>query len=235
MQNSAQVSKKSVHQKKNPTPLALQWLIENFPKAFFSRSREVRPLQIGIFDEILHFQARLSTPPFSKKALREALNYYSASTAYLRCQTPNAPRLDLFGTVVDAVTEEQASYAQERFATRSVKGNKNQSKRSSVDADDSLKKKETDNVEEIKRSKQPLEALLLQGSESPVVIDSYERECLETETTAAESLEKDSMETEPVETMKSEESQSVEMTDNSEESKCQNETHSAQKTSSIEK
>ena len=57
-------------------------------------------------------------PPFSKKALREALNYYSGSPAYLRCQTAHSARVDIFGNEVDLVTEEQAKYAFQRYSEK---------------------------------------------------------------------------------------------------------------------
>ncbi|KTC86596.1 ProQ-like, activator of ProP osmoprotectant transporter [Legionella brunensis] len=98
----------------------IDWLIEHFPNAFFKKGNQVKPLQIGIFDEIIDFYERLDTPPFSKKALREALSYYSSSPAYLNCQKPNAARVDLFGNEVDVVTEEQAKYAHQRYQQRYV-------------------------------------------------------------------------------------------------------------------
>ncbi|KTD09445.1 ProQ/FINO family protein [Legionella jamestowniensis] len=96
----------------------IDWLIEHFPCAFFKKGNQVKPLQIGIFDEIIDFYERLDTPPFSKKALREALSYYSSSPAYLNCQKPNVARVDLFGNEVDVVTEEQAKYAHQRYQQR---------------------------------------------------------------------------------------------------------------------
>lgn len=98
--------------------LVIDWLIEHFPNAFFKRSNQVKPLQIGIFDEIVDFYKRLDTPPFSKKSLREALNYYSSSPAYLSCQKTDAARVDLYGNEVDVVTEEQAKYAHQRYQQR---------------------------------------------------------------------------------------------------------------------
>ncbi len=98
----------------------IDWLIENFPAAFFKKGRQVKPLKIGIFDDIIDFYERLDSPPFSKKTLREALNYYSASSAYLNCQKANTARVDLFGIEVDMVTEEQAKYAHQRFKQRSL-------------------------------------------------------------------------------------------------------------------
>jgi len=101
----------------------IDWLIEHFPSAFFKKKSQVKPLQIGIFDEIVDFYERLDTPPFSKKALREALSYYSSSPAYLNCQKSNAARVDLFGNEVDIVTEEQAKYAYQRYQRRYVNKN----------------------------------------------------------------------------------------------------------------
>ena len=96
------------------------WLNEHFPAAFFKQARDMKPLKIGVFDDIIDFYERLDTPPFSKKVLREALNYYSASPAYLRCQKTENARVDLFGNEVDVVTEEQAKYAHQRFQQRYV-------------------------------------------------------------------------------------------------------------------
>ncbi|MCX7117324.1 MAG: ProQ/FinO family protein [Legionellales bacterium] len=96
----------------------IDWLCEHFPSAFFKDTKQLRPLKIGIFDDVIDFYERLESPPFSKKNLREALNYYSASPAYLNCQKTNAARVDLFGNEVDVVTESQAKYARSRFQER---------------------------------------------------------------------------------------------------------------------
>lgn len=98
--------------------ITIDWLVDHFPAAFFKKSKHVKPLKIGIFDDIIDIYERLDSPPFSKKTLREALNYYSASPAYLNCQKANSARVDLFGIEVDVVTEEQAKYAYQRFQQR---------------------------------------------------------------------------------------------------------------------
>lgn len=99
----------------------IHWLSDNFPAAFFKQAKQVKALKIGIFDDILDFYERMDSPPFSKKALREALNYYSASPAYLNAQKENAPRIDLYGNEVDVVTAEQAHYAHQRYEARYAK------------------------------------------------------------------------------------------------------------------
>lgn len=99
----------------------IDWLIDHFPNAFFKKSNQVKPLKIGIFDDIIDFYERLDTPPFSKKSLREALSYYSASPAYLSCQKADVARIDIYGNEVDMVTAEQAKYAHQRFQERYAK------------------------------------------------------------------------------------------------------------------
>ncbi len=96
----------------------IDWLTEHFPAAFLRKANQVKPLKIGIFDDIIDFYERLDAPPFSKKTLREALNYYSSSPAYLNCQKANVARVDLYGNEVDVVSEEQAKYAVQRYKQR---------------------------------------------------------------------------------------------------------------------
>lgn len=92
----------------------LDWLIDTFPAAFFKRANSIRPLKIGVYDDIIEFYQRLEAPPFSKNLLKQALNYYSASPAYLNCQIEGAARVDLLGNEIDVVTKEQEKYAHER-------------------------------------------------------------------------------------------------------------------------
>lgn len=99
----------------------IDWLIEHFPAAFFKKANQVKPLKIGIFDDIIDFYERLDSPPFSKKALREALSYYSASPAYLGCQKADTARIDIYGNEVDVVTIDQAKYAHQRYVERYTK------------------------------------------------------------------------------------------------------------------
>ena len=99
----------------------IDWLVEHFPQAFFKKSNQVKPLKIGIFDDIIDFYERLDTPPFSKKSLREALSYYSVSPAYLSCQKIDTARVDIYGNEVDVVSADQAKYAYQRYQERYAK------------------------------------------------------------------------------------------------------------------
>lgn len=119
------MNQKIEHAKKEKL-LVIDWLIEHFPNAFFKKTRQVKPLQIGIFDGIIEFYERLDSPPFSKKNLREGLSYYSSSPAYLNAQQTGAARVDLYGNELDLVTEEQAHYAHQRYQQRYAEKKKEQ-------------------------------------------------------------------------------------------------------------
>lgn len=106
---------------KKEKQLIIDWLIEHFPQAFFKKGSQIKPLQIGIFDEIIEFYDRLDSPPFSKKALRKAVSYYSSSPAYLKCQKEGAARVDLYGNEIDVVTSDQAKYAYQRHQQHYMK------------------------------------------------------------------------------------------------------------------
>lgn len=100
------------------TQVAMTWLVEQFPLAFFQKSHLVKPLKLGIIEDIVDVYERLDAPPFSKKRLREAINYYTSSRAYLTAQQANAVRVDLYGQQYGTVSAEQAIYAQQRFQQR---------------------------------------------------------------------------------------------------------------------
>lgn len=104
----------SKNTERNEHKAVISWFKEQFPKAFPRRVSEIKPLQLGIMDDIFDYCDRLNYPPFSKKKLRAALNYYTASPAYLKAQVVGVMRIDLFGFDVEPVTDSQADYAKER-------------------------------------------------------------------------------------------------------------------------
>ncbi|KTD11026.1 hypothetical protein Lgra_1992 [Legionella gratiana] len=112
------MDKQSLSTTKKDKLQIIDWLVEHFPNAFFKKGNQIKPLKIGIFDDIIDFYERLDSPPFSKKSLREALSYYSASPAYLSCQKENVARIDIYGNEVDVVSQEQAKYAYQRYQER---------------------------------------------------------------------------------------------------------------------
>ncbi|MDF1646339.1 MAG: ProQ/FinO family protein [Legionellaceae bacterium] len=108
-------SDSSCHIEKQQKLKIINWLIEYFPAAFFRKTRYIKPLKIGILEDILAFHQQLDTPPFNKKILRDALTYYCTSPAYLSAQKEGKERIDLFGNEMGLVTSEQAKYARLRY------------------------------------------------------------------------------------------------------------------------
>ena len=114
MNKSKQISKRELLE-------VIDWLIDNFSGAFAKKANQVKPLKIGIYEDILDFCARMDVPPYSHKKLRDALNYYSSSPAYLLAQKAGSVRVDLYGNEVEDVTEEQAKYSYQRYQARYAK------------------------------------------------------------------------------------------------------------------
>ena len=75
----------------------------------------MKPLKIGILDDIYRFYDCLSHPEVSKAQIKHAIQHYSASMVYLACQKENIPRVDIYGQEADIVTKEQAKYAETRY------------------------------------------------------------------------------------------------------------------------
>lgn len=109
--NQSKISKKDMLE-------IIDWLIDNFPSSFAKKGKNVKPLKIGIYEEIIDFCARLDVAPFSHKKIRDALNYYSSSPAYLKSQQEGIARVDIYGNEIDIVTKEQAKYSFNRYQQR---------------------------------------------------------------------------------------------------------------------
>lgn len=93
----------------------LEWLITFFPNTFSKKNKEVKPLKIGILEDIYSFYDCLKHPEVSKTDIKQAIQHYSASLTYLACQKENTARVDIYGQEVDVVNAEQAKYAQTRY------------------------------------------------------------------------------------------------------------------------
>jgi ProP effector len=96
----------------------VNWLKEHFPRAFSTKKNDVKPLQLGVMECLLDFFERLSVPPFSKKRLRQGLNFYTSSNAYLSAQKEGVYRINLYGQDIEPVDAEQAKYAMEKLMLR---------------------------------------------------------------------------------------------------------------------
>lgn len=85
-------------------------LTAHFPAAFPPEPKAIRPLKVGIHQDI---QAAL--PEVDPKALRQALARHTRRLAYLRAVERGGERIDLDGTSVEPVTPEQQAHAAEKL------------------------------------------------------------------------------------------------------------------------
>ena len=103
---------------------ALKWLQTRFPEAFDSSVR-IRPLNLGIIDDILAHADEAAVLGISKSKLREALVLFTRRLDYLICLKAKEMRIDLYGQPVAAVSEEDAQSAAIKIRKRIDKNAKN--------------------------------------------------------------------------------------------------------------
>lgn len=103
---------------------ALLWLAVNFPEAFDNTLR-IRPLKMGIMDDILLYADRASESGISKSKLREAVVLFTRRLDYLACLKLKEMRIDLQGNKVAEVSEEEAEHAAAKIKKRVEKGVRN--------------------------------------------------------------------------------------------------------------
>lgn len=85
---------------------SLLTLCERFPQAFFTDPEAIRPLKIGIDQDL-----RSALPEMDSRLLRHALAHYTRRPAYLKALAQGLARVDLAGLPVAAVTDEQRAHA----------------------------------------------------------------------------------------------------------------------------
>ncbi len=103
---------------------AMRWLAKRFPEAFDNTIR-IRPLKIGIMQDILAYADEASVDGISKSKLREAVVCFTRRTEYLASLKAREPRVDLFGNLGENVSEEDALKAAQKIKLRVEKSIKN--------------------------------------------------------------------------------------------------------------
>lgn len=89
---------------------ALEWLATQFPEAF-DNTKRIRPLKIGIMNDILQLNAEASTHGISRSKLREAVVLFTRRLDYLTCLKAQEMRVDLNGEITGEVSKEEAENA----------------------------------------------------------------------------------------------------------------------------
>lgn len=122
---------------------ALCWLAAQFPDAF-DNSLRIRPLKIGVMQDILQYTDKAGEAGISKSKLREAVVLFTRRLDYLTCLKAREMRIDLAGVVVGEVSLEEAQHAAIKIKKRVEKSARNARKASTEMADtqhnDSYKK-----------------------------------------------------------------------------------------------
>jgi ProP effector len=121
---TAVINKAQKNQSKKARSEALTWLAANFPAAF-DNSLRIRPLKAGIMDDLLQYADKAAEAGISKSKLREAVVLFTRRLDYLTCLKAREMRIDLQGTVVSEVTEEEAEHAAVKIKKRVEKSVRN--------------------------------------------------------------------------------------------------------------
>lgn len=103
---------------------ALNWLACEFPHAFDNRLC-IRPLSLGIMEEILQQADRAALVGISKSKLREAVVIFTRRVDYLACLKAREMRINLHGHPTDMVSDEDAERAAVKIRKRIEKSMKN--------------------------------------------------------------------------------------------------------------
>ncbi len=128
---TAAINQKQKNQSKKIRLDVLRWLQTTFPAAFDNRT-QIRPLNVGIMNEILSHAEDAAKLGISKSKLREAVVLYTRRLDYLACLKARELRIDLLGNGSESVSEEDAESAALKIKKRVEKSIKNAKKLSSI-------------------------------------------------------------------------------------------------------
>ena len=102
---------------------ALEILYKTFPKAFV-KDGDIKPLKIGIFDDIKDRASSIEGLSLSK--VRSALRMYTTRLKYLYSLKAGAHRIDIDGNEIeDVLNAEHEAYAKEKVSQINAKRNVN--------------------------------------------------------------------------------------------------------------
>lgn len=101
--------KKGISEKLYNVKDVIQYLSTKFPNCFFQDKKEIQPLKIGIFEDVV--KALESDETYSKTAIRKAIRVYTANLNYLSTFKENVYRIDLDGNKVNVLTADEIAHS----------------------------------------------------------------------------------------------------------------------------
>ena len=90
----------------------LNILLDRYPAAFFPDPRKVKPLAVGVLQELRAACEGDDALPLKTQDLRRALRYYTQRAAYLRAVIRGEMRINLLGEAVAEVSADQKQHAE---------------------------------------------------------------------------------------------------------------------------
>lgn len=121
---TAVLNKNQKNQSRKQRSQALAWLAANFPSAF-DNSLCIRPLKVGIMDDILVHADKAAQEGISRSKLREAVVLFTRRLDYLACLKSREMRIDLHGNSIIEVSLEEADNAASKIRKRVEKSARN--------------------------------------------------------------------------------------------------------------
>ncbi len=121
---TAVINKTQKNQSKKARHSALLWLAVNFPAAF-DNSLRIRPLKIGIMEDIFLHADKAAEAGISKSKLREAVVLFTRRLDYLACLKLREARIDLQGNEAGEVSAGEAEHAAAKIKKRVEKSIRN--------------------------------------------------------------------------------------------------------------
>lgn len=114
--NTERVNREQQQASKEAKKLTFEWLIKTFPQTFFTDKENIRPLKLGIIDDILNYLSHCNQSSISRSKIRQSIQHYARRLPYLKQLQFEASRIDLQGREAGFVTEEE-----EELAIRKIK------------------------------------------------------------------------------------------------------------------
>lgn len=121
---TAIINKAQKNHSKKARNHALIWLANTFPQ-IFDNTLLIRPLKVGIMDDILLHADEAEAAGVSRSKLREAVVIFTRRVDYLACLKAREMRVNLLGEPVAVVTEEEAERASAKIKKRVEKSARN--------------------------------------------------------------------------------------------------------------
>lgn len=113
--NTIEVNRQQQQSSKEAKKVAFDWLVNTFPNAFSHEKEAIKPLKVGIINDIFRHLLSLKPAPVSRSKVRQVIQHYARRIPYLKQLQVAAVRVDLAGQPAGTVTVEEEAAAQRKI------------------------------------------------------------------------------------------------------------------------